>query len=380
MNSLSIILISIIFILLFSFLFYFFYNNKKNTKQENKEEESLSILTEVLKNLKDDLKMEIRDTRKELDNKIYTGQKDIQKEMNENIKFQTDNSQKLIKEIFTHLSKVNESVIEVKEGNKQVLSMTDQLTNLEKVLTNQKQRGNWGESSLELILSNFLPKGVYEMQYKYKSGEIVDSIINIKDKILPIDSKFSFDNYRRCIDSQNEDDKIYFGEEFKKDIKNRIEETAKYIDEVNENTLSFAFMFIPSEAIYYDINAGDNGNLKKINTNKLLDFARSKKVILVSPTSILAYLHLVISGIKDGQIEKNIVEIKKKTEELGKHLEKYEDYIKKMGASLNTTVNHYNNSYKELKKIDKDIFQITEGVHEKKIEPVLAEKVDLEIL
>jgi len=265
----------------------------------------------------------------------------------------------------------------VKEGSKQVLSMTEQLSNLEKVLTNQKQRGNWGESSLQLILSNFLPEGVYKMQYGYKSGEIVDAAILIKDKILPIDSKFSIDNYRRCVDAENEDDKKFFAEEFKKDIKKRIEETQKYIDETGENTLPFAFMFIPSEAIYYDLNSGDNGNLK-INTQKLLDFVQEKKVIIVSPTSILAYLHLVISGIKDSKIEENAREIKKKVEELGKHILKYEDYMQKLGNSLNTTVNHYNSSYKELKKIDKDVYKITDGEHEMAIEPMLLEKVNIE--
>lgn len=341
--------------------------------KNNGDEEGILILAETLKSLKEDLKMDIRETRRDIDQKIAFGQK----EMNDSVRHQSSESQKIISQIFEHLGKVNESVIEVKEGSKQVLSMTEQLSNLEKVLTNQKQRGNWGESSLELILSNFLPNGVYKMQYAYKTGEIVDSVIFIKDKILPIDSKFSIDNYRRCIDSDNDDDKKYFADEFKKDIKKRIEETSKYISEVDENTLSFAFMFIPSEAIYYDIQAGLSGGLK-IDTQKLLDFAQEKKIIIVSPTSILAYLHLVISGIKDNNIEKNSMEIKKKVEELGKHIQKFEDYIQKLGNSLNTTVNHYNASYKELKKIDKDVYKITDAAGEMTIEPILLDKINIE--
>lgn len=363
------IIILIVFILGLSIVI-FILNKKLNV---NNKKEDLFLIADTLKNLKGDIQNEIRETRRELDHKIYTGQKD----MNENVKFQFDASQKLIKDIHEHLGKVNESVIEVKEGSKQVVSMTEQLSNLEKVLTNQKQRGNWGESSLELILSNFLPQGVYKMQYAFKSGIIADSIINIKDKILCIDSKFSIDNYRRSIDAVNDDDKKYFADEFKKDVKKRIEETQKYIDEINENTLPFAFMFIPSEAIYYDIQAGLSGGLK-IDTQKLLDFAQEKKVVLVSPTSILAYLHLVISGIKDNNIEKNSIEIKKKVEELGKHIQKYEDYMQKLGNSLNTTVNHYNSSYKELKKIDKDVYKITDGANEMTIEPTLLDKVNIE--
>jgi len=374
MNSLFIILIVILILIIIAAAIIIFLLHKKITnKNSDQSEESLIIIAETLKNLKQDLAGEIRETRRELDRKIFDGHKD----MNANVKFQFETSQKLIQDINQHLSKVNQSVIEVKEGSKQVVSMTEQLSNLEKVLTNQKQRGNWGESSLQLILSNFLPEGVYKMQYSFQTGTIVDAVIMIKDKILCIDSKFSIDNYRRCVEANNEEDKKYFADEFKKDIKKRIEETAKYIDEIHENTLSFAFMFIPSEAIYYDLNAGDNGNLK-INTQKLLDFAQERKVIIVSPTSILAYLHLVISGIKDAKIEENSKEIKKKVEELGKHIQKYEEYLQKLGNSLNTTVNHYNASYKELKKIDKDVYKITDGASNLSVEPKLLEQVNTE--
>ena len=371
MDTLTIILIGILVLLVIILIIIFFSFNKKI--KDRGDEEGMLVIAETLKALKDDLKTDIRETRRDLDQKIAFGQK----EMHESVRHQSSESQKIISQIFEHLGKVNESVIEVKEGSKQVLSMTEQLSNLEKVLTNQKQRGNWGESSLELILSNFLPEGVYKMQYSFKSGVIADAVINIKDKILCIDSKFSIDNYRRSVDAVNDEDKKYFADEFKKDIKKRIEETSKYIDETEENTLSFAFMFIPSEAIYYDIQAGLSGGLK-IDTQKLLDFAQEKKVIIVSPTSILAYLHLVITGIKDSKIEENAKEIKKKVEELGKHIQKYEEYMQKLGNSLNTTVNHYNASYKELKKIDKDVYKITDGVHEMNIDPVLLDKVNIE--
>jgi DNA recombination protein RmuC len=272
--------------------------------------------------------------------------------MNTNVKDQFSESQKLIGQITKELT-------EVKEGNKQVFSMTEQLSNLEKVLTNQKQRGNWGESSLELILSNVI-NGSYAMQHYFENGEAVDAVVYIKDKVLPIDSKFSLDNYQRCIDSENDEDRKYYAEEFKKDLKLRITETAKYIRE-KENTLPIAFMFIPSEAIYYDLLAGENSRLK-INTQKLIEYAQSQKVFIVSPTSILAYLHLVLSGIKAFTIEEGAKQIQKRVEELSKHIDAYEEYYKKLGNTLTTTVNHYNTGYKELKKIDKDVYKITEGV------------------
>jgi DNA recombination protein RmuC len=290
-----------------------------------------------------------------MESKVLGGEREMKRTVeNQNDKMfaQFENANKLIREI-------TQQITEVKEGNKQVLGMTEQLSNLEKVLTNQKQRGNWGESSLDLILSNFLPDN-YQMQYQFKNGEIVDAVINVKDKLLPIDSKFSLDNYERCISAENEDDKKYYGEEFKKDLKLRIAETAKYVRE-NENTLPLAFMFIPSEAIYYDLLAGEQSRLK-VNTQALMEYAQKNKVFIVSPTSILAYLHLVISGIKAFNIEENAKQIQKKVEDLGRHIASYEDYYKKLGTAITTTVNHYNKGYDELKKIDKDVYKITDGV------------------
>ena len=318
-----------------------------------------SKLNEQLKYLKD----ELRDTARNIDSKLHEHQRD----MNLNVKDQFSESQKLISQITRELT-------EVKEGNKQVFNMTEQLSNLEKVLTNQKQRGNWGESSLELILSNIIG-GNYEMQHYFENGEAVDAVVKIKDKFLPIDSKFSLDNYQRCVDAETDEDKKFYAEEFKKDMKLRITETSKYIRE-KEDTLPIAFMFIPSEAIYYDLLAGENSRLK-INTQKLIEYAQSQKVFIVSPTSILAYLHLVLSGIKAFTIEEGAKQIQKRVEELSKHIDAYEEYYKKLGNTLSTTVNHYNSGYKELKKIDKDVYKITEGVSGGNMETIAIDKPNL---
>ncbi len=213
------------------------------------------------------------------------------------------------------------------------------------------------------------------MQYHFENGEAVDAVVHIKDKVLPIDSKFSLENYQRCIDAETEEDRKYYAEEFKKDMKLRITETSKYIRE-KENTLPIAFMFIPSEAIYYDLLAGEQSRIK-VNTQKLIEYAQSQKVFIVSPTSILAYLHLVLSGIKAFTIEEGAKQIQKKVEELGKHISAYEVYVKKIGSSLDTTVNHYNSAYKELKKIDKDVYKITDGVGGGVIDTVLIDKTNV---
>ena len=342
-------LFGVIVLVLFVVLFFLFKILNKNSGEEMSTiMDEIYVYNEKLKEEIKYLKDEMRHSHKSIDQKVSDNARD----MTENIKYQMNKSQELISDITRELT-------EVKEGNKQVFSMTEQLSNLEKVLTNQKQRGNWGESSLELILSNIIG-GNYSMQYRFENGEAVDAVVNIKDKVLPIDSKFSLENYQRCIDAESDEDRKFYAEEFKKDLKVRITETAKYIRE-KENTLPIAFMFIPSEAIYYDLLAGENSRIK-VNTQKLIEYAQSQKVFIVSPTSILAYLHLVLSGIKAFTIEEGAKQIQKKVEELGKHINAYEDYYKKLGNTLSTTVNHYNAGYKELKKIDKDVYKITEGV------------------
>jgi len=274
------------------------------------------------------------------------------------------------------ITEITRELTEVKEGNKQVFSMTEQLQNLEKVLTHQKQRGNLGEASLELILSNMLAPGQYEMQYAFKDGKkIVDAVIHTKEGIIPVDAKYSLDNYQRLMNATDEEDTAYYQNEFKKDIQKRIDETAEYI-KPEEGTLPFAFMFIPAEGIYYDllVNQVSRG---AVNTQNLIEYAYNKrKVIIVSPTTFYAYLQSVLYGFKAFKIEESAKHIQKRVEDLGKHLEAYEEYMKKLGATLGTSVNHYNTAYKELKKVDKDVLRITgEGIG---IEPAVLDKPSFE--
>jgi DNA recombination protein RmuC len=124
--------------------------------------------------------------------------------------------------------------------------------------------------------------------------------------------------------------------------------------------MDFAFMFIPHEAIYYDLLVNKIGALKDEDTENLIQRAAGKyHVLIVSPTSFLAYLQTVMQGLKALQIEESAKEIRQRVGDLGKHILAYDEYFKKLGNSLGTTVNQYNLAYKELKKIDKDVVKIT---------------------
>lgn len=312
----------------------------------------LGLIWQLLKSQKTDkaedksmlmLQNQINELNRTLDAKLGESSKVMREQFNE--------SAKIIKEITQELTKVG-------EGQKQVMGVTDQLKNLQDVLKNPKQRGVLGEYYLNTVLENVLPPGTWAAQYEFKDGTKVDAVIFVKDKIIPIDSKFSLENYNRILETNDEVERKRLEELFRGDLKTRIEETSKYI-KPSEGTLEFAFMFIPSEAIYYDLLVNKIGAVKA-NTRDLIEYAiNEKKVIVVSPTSFLAYLQTVLQGLKAMQIEESAKEIRKRVEELGRHLISYETYMKKLGTHLGTSVSMYNSAYKELSKIDKDVLRIT---------------------
>lgn len=265
---------------------------------------------------------------------------------------QLSESTKLVSEVSARLAKIDET-------NKQVVDVATELKTLQNVLQNPKQRGVFGEYYLQTVLENVLAPGQFAMQHKFSDGEVVDAVIFLqKGQILPIDSKFSLENYNRMIEAPNKTERDRLMAKVKTDLKGRIDETSKYI-RASENTMDFAFMFIPSEALYYNLLVGDVGSGGS--ARDLIEYAfRDKRVIIVSPTSFMAYLQTVLQGLRSLQIEEQAKDIQVRVGKLGKHIAQFESYMQKLGSSLGTTVNHYNAAHKELGKVDKDIVKIAE--------------------
>jgi DNA recombination protein RmuC len=331
---------------------------RKNEKQTAGLDEGLKLVLEQMNTnvnqLSSTLDRKVGDLTKTVDTKMNESNRSVQ----ESVRAQLSESSKLIKEVTQGLTKLDET-------NRQVVSFADQLQNLQDILKNPKHRGILGEYYLETLLKNVLAPGQYQMQYMFKKGQndkgdvIVDAVVFVKDKIIPIDSKFSLENYNRLVEEQNPAEKEKLEKAFVNDLKNRIQETSKYIRPA-DGTMDFAFMFIPHEAIYYDLLVNKIG-ASVDETDNLIQRAASKyKVIIVSPTSFLAYLQTVLQGLKAMQIEETAKDIVKHVSQLGTHIKKYEEYHTKLGASLGTVVNHYNNAGKEFMKIDKDILRIAD--------------------
>lgn len=277
---------------------------------------------------------------------------------------QLTESGRLVSEVSARLAKLDET-------NKRVVDVATELKTLQNVLQNPKQRGVFGEYYLQTVLENVLAPGQFALQHRFSDGEVVDAVIFLeKGQILPIDSKFSLENYNRMIEASTKAERDQLMAKVRADLKGRIDETSKYI-RASENTMDFAFMFIPSEALYYNLLIGGVGTGG--GSRDLIEYAfRDKRVIIVSPTSFMAYLQTVLQGLRSLQIEGQAKDIQVRVGKLGKHIAQFEGYMQKLGSSLSTTVNHYNAAHKELGKVDKDIVKIAE--QEPTVQPLLLER------
>ncbi len=333
-------------------------NDVKNDSTASLLKQDLIALNDGMSSLKDGLKSHLTDR---LDKS--------QEMMRESIMKQFGESSKLITDVTERLTKLDET-------NRRVVDVADELKLLQNVLQNPKQRGVIGEYYLQTVLMNVLPPERFQLQYKFKDGEIVDAVIFLdKNKILPIDSKFSLENYNRLVEEKDKAQREVIAKNLRTDLKNRIDETSKYIREA-EGTMDFAFMFIPSEAVYYDLLINKVGTAGT-SSRDLIEYAfRDKHVIIVSPTSFMAYLQTVLQGLRSLQIEEQAKEIQIRVVQLRQHLEAYDTFMNKLGASLSTTVNHFNTAHKELKKVDKDVVKISGATPV--IEPVIVDRPQLD--
>lgn len=366
MNS-ELIFITTIFVAMIIAVFYFMGKKADALKREivtqKSEDKSILLLQQQMGQLMGMMDKKLSETnlltKEQLSdsNQFMKGvsreSRELLGEINRQFSEMNKHSQKTIEDVARKLTKLDET-------NQRVVDFSSQLKDLQDILKNPKQRGVLGEYYLEETLKNVLAPSNYQVQYKFKDGTIVDAVIFVKDKIIPIDSKFSLEAYEQLLNCKDPAQRDVLEKKFKQDLKIRIDETSKYV-KPGENTVDFAFMFIPSESIYYDLLVNKIGAVK-VSSRDLIEYAfREKHVIIVSPTSFLAYLQTVLQGLRALQIEESAKMIQKNVEKLSKHLQVYQTYHNKIGSTLNTTVNHYNKATKEFKKVNKDVVKITEG-------------------
>jgi len=341
MEQLILIIVLVIVIAGFSVVIYILNQRLQELKSSSAVELMKADVTELTRSIAA-LQQNMGDKLERSHTAVQTS---VQKQLGESAKLVADVTQRLAK---------------LDETNRRVVDVADELKTLQNVLQNPKQRGVFGEFYLQSVLENVLPPGQFQTQYKFQDGEIVDAVIFLeKGQVLPVDSKFSLENYNRMIEATDKQERTRLLQLVKADLKGRIDETGKYI-RPSEKTMDFAFMFIPSESLYYDLlinNVGAGGS-----SRDLIEYAfRDKHVIIVSPTSFMAYLQTVLQGLRSLQIEEQAKDIQVRVGKLGQHIGKFEEYMQKLGSALGTTVNHYNAAHKELGKVDKDVVKIAQS-------------------
>lgn len=353
----------IIIILLIGVIIYLFTRKQESPFDFSSFQQTLTELRRELQETNNSQRREVADRLDQMSDRMMKNLSESSSSLQKNFQHTSG----IIRDVTEKLTKLDDT-------NKQVLGFSAQLQSLENILKNPKQRGILGEYWLESLLGQVLAPGQYEMQYDLgideTSGQklIPDAVIFIKDMIVPIDAKFSLENYNRISVETDSIRREVLEKEFKADVKKRIDETAKYI-QTSKGTTNFSFMFIPAEGVYHNLISSSVGAVN-VNTRNLIEYAFEKHVMIVSPTSFFAYLQTVIFGLKALQIEDSVKEIQQHAEALIKHMKAYEDYHNKLGKNLETTVRAFNASTGELKKVDKDVFRITQGSAGKLLDPI----------
>jgi len=247
----------------------------------------------------------------------------------------THNVHKQVEGFTAGLTKLSENVKQVHESVKDVSSFQD-------IFKSPKLRGIWGEASLEASLEQFFPRDGYELQYYFKSGEAVDVIIKLPNELLlPVDSKFNWENFEKMINSENDTDKERYKKAFFSDVKKKIDEIASKYIRPQEGTTDLALMFIPAETVYYEI-------IHNIKDADIPSYARGKKIFLVSPNTFGMSVSAIRHWLKDIQFSKQTKEIIKRLEHISVDGGKLAENFRKLGKHISDTRSAYDDSEKRL--------------------------------
>lgn len=257
---------------------------------------------------------------------------------------------------------VKEQLGRLEETNRRIYEVSRDISSLQELLRAPKFRGEFGETLLENMLSQVLPKEYYQMQYRFKTQDTVDAVIRLGERLVPVDAKFSLENFQKMLDVQDEQEKNTHRKRFIQDVKNRIEEIAvKYILP-EENTYNFSLMYIPAENVYYEV----------IIKEDLLSYCLNKKVIPVSPNTFYAYLQVICLGLKGLKIEENAKEILKNLGMLSNEINKFKDDFGLLGTHLLNAHRKYEDSQKKLERFSDRLNNIQNS---EKIESKTGEKI-----
>jgi len=252
-------------------------------------------------------------------------------------------------------------ITHTREDLKQIYKKVEDVSSFQEIFKSPKLRGQWGEASLNYILGQYYPAELWESQHTFSSGERVDAVLKLpNNKLLPIDSKFSSDNFERMISAKSGEEKKGYQQSFLRDLKSRVDEiSSKYIIP-SEGTVDFALMYIPAEAIYYEL-------MFNLRERGIADYAWKKKVVLTSPNTIYLTLRAFEQWFKDTQISKQTQEILKRLNRINQDADKLMGDFRKLGSHLKNATSSYDNSEKRLNLFSDRVEKLLEIKENKKL-------------
>jgi len=253
------------------------------------------------------------------------------------------------------ISKVSEKLGELSKTSEQIHEVGKNIATLQEILRPPKLRGGLGEQFLGELLSQILPPEFFTLQYSFASGERVDAVVRIGEKLVPIDSKFPLDNFKRVIECKTDEERRTWQKGFYKDVRKHIDDIASKYILPQERTYDFALLYIPAENVYYETITKDEsfGEEKGV-----LNYALNKRVIPVSPNSFYAYLQVIILGLKGLQIEKDAVKIQALLSGLKKDIGGFQEDFQLVGRHLTNAVNKFEEARRRLDKFNFKLEQI----------------------
>lgn len=294
----------ILFCSIILFIIVLFWQNRKlySLLEQNVKDESFSILGQWIS----DMKTGIHETNMSIQQQLYNSNKSLNSRL--------DSTTRLLQMLNKDLGHVHE--------------IGSQMRDFQSLFRNPKFRGNVGENILKEMLYQVLPRDHISLQHKYKNGQIVDALVQIENRYLPIDAKFPLANYIKYQNASQHSEDLY-KKEFFNDIKKHIRNVStKYISP-DDKTLDFALVYIPSEAIYYEI----------INYSQILDFAREQNILLISPNSFYYFLKIIMIGLEGQKIEEATVQIIKTFKALQKDAVQVNEDLRLLMSHLNNSKN-----------------------------------------
>lgn len=349
--------ISIIIILGVILVFGFFLWHQKNEKSGAKDDESaISLLNENFNARMKEISTQFQEQTRQLNLRLRENS-DILQKSNQHIGDRLDVAAKVVSGVTDRLGKME-------EANKRIYDIGKDIAGLQDILQAPKLRGGLGEFFLGDLLGQYFPKDKFEMPYTFRSGEKVDAVIHLADsRIVPIDSKFPLENFKKMLEAKDEKEKRQLKKIFVSDVKKRIDEIARYILP-DEGTMDFALLYIPAENVYYEVIIKDEGE------ESLSNYAFQKRVIPVSPNNFFVYLQTILMGLRGLQIEESAKEIQEALVRLKGDFQKFGDDFEVLGSHLTNAGNKFEDSQRRLEKLGQKLERI-EMLGEKKEKKLL---------